>query len=133
MLGNIHIAYLYTFFLGAPVIVFGLNLHKLQTTYAVGAEPYLLSVGMVPLVLVVHVEVVGIKVRGVVLRISFAIYLLHIIIGLCHLQQQAQLSHVCNKLGIGAIHELYAAHLLECDRGKGAQYVVDCCHKRWQK
>ena len=85
LLGNIHMAYLYTFFLGAPVVVFGLNLHKLQTTYAVGAEPYLLSVGMVPLVLVVHV------------------------------------------------HELYAAHLLECDRGKGAQYVVDCCHKRWQK
>lgn len=32
LLGNIHMAYLYTFFLGAPVVVFGLNLHIMSFT-----------------------------------------------------------------------------------------------------
>jgi len=49
------------------VVVLGFNLHKLQTTYAVGAEPDFLAIGVVILVLAVHVEVVGVEVRGVVL------------------------------------------------------------------
>ena len=72
---DIHVRHLNTFFLRAPMVVLGLYLHKLQTTDAVGAEAYLLAVGVVPLVLVVHVERSRVKVRRIVLQIALSVNL----------------------------------------------------------
>ena len=123
---QIHVAHLNALLLGAPVVVLRLDLHELQATDAIGTEAYLLTVGMSPLVLVVHVKLCGVEVRGVVLQITLAVYLLHVVVLLGQQEKLSQLLRVGHKLGVRAVHQLHTAHLFECD---GDKCIKDTSHR----
>ena len=84
---HIHVGYLDAFLLGAPVVVLGLHLHELQMGADIRAETDLLTIGVTPLVLVVHIERRGVEIGGIVLHVAFAVDVLHEIVVLCQLQQ----------------------------------------------
>ena len=117
---HVHVGYLDALLLGAPVVVLGLHLHELQSTDAIGAEAYLLAVGVSPLVLVVHVEGVGVEVGRVVLQITLAVDFLYEIVLLCQLQQLTQLVYVGHELRVRTVHQFYPTHLLQRDGVKRA-------------
>ena len=113
LVSQVHIYHLDALFLSALVVVLCLHLHKLQSVYAVGPETYLLSVGMLPLMHAVHIEVVSIVVCGVILQIALSVNFLHVVFIACHLQQLLELVQIGNEFRISAIHELHATHLVK--------------------
>ena len=117
-IAQIHIVHLDTLLLGASVVVLCLHLHELQMRADIGAETYLLTVGVSVLVGSIHRKVVSIEIGGVVQHVALTINVLNEIVLTGHLQQSKQLLHVGHKLGVCAVHQFHTAHLGECDRLK---------------
>ena len=109
---QVHVVHLDALFLGTLVVVLCLHLHKLQTTDAVGAKTYLLSVRMLPLVHAVHVEVLRVEVCSIILQIARSVDFLHVILITRHFQELLELGHIGNEFRISTVHKLYAAHLV---------------------
>lgn len=112
---HVHVGHLDALLLRTSVVVLGLNLHELQSADAIGAEAYLLAVGMSPLVLVVHIEGAGIEVGCVVLQIALAVYLLYEIVLLRQFQQLVQLVYIGHELRVRSVHQFHPTHLFQRD------------------
>ena len=64
---------------------------------------------------VVEPVVRRVPIYGAVLGDGLAVDALHVVVVLSQRQHLHQLSLVGQKLGVGAVHELDASHLVECD------------------
>ena len=109
-------------FVGALVVVLGLHLQVVQPRGHIRPHAQFLAVEMPVLVHDIHRALGGVEVQGVVGRQTQAIGLLGAVLAPSQLKQSAQHRHRCHKLGVGAVHQLDGAHLLERD---GAELLYD--------
>ena len=101
---QVHIIHLYTLLLCTSMIILRLHLHKLQVGIHVCSEAYFLSVRMSPLMLAIHIEILRIKICGIIQYIPLTACLLDIILPLDHLQEKHQLIHGGHEFRVSAVH-----------------------------
>ena len=65
--------------------------------------------------MVVHIKLLGVEIRGVVFQVTLTINLLHIVVILRHLQEQLQTLGSSNELRICTVHQLHPRHLFQGD------------------
>ena len=114
--GNIKARHGDTFLLCAPFVVLALDFQECQVAVHVLPHAYLLANELPVVVADVHVERVGVVIHRVVGGDAFAVYLLHIVVGLCRLQNSRQHSQRHRVLGVDAVHQLNTLHLAKRDR-----------------
>ena len=113
-----------TFLLGAAVVVLGLHLQEVQARVHIGADAQFLTARMPVLVNDVHVVVGRVEIGRVIGRNAYTIDILGAIVIPGELQQQPEPVNRCDKLGVGAVHQLDATHLVEGDRVICPDYLV---------
>ena len=95
------------------MVVFGLHLKVVKTRIHIGPDAQLLATRMPVLVNDVHVVVGRVKVGRVVAGDALTVNFLRTIVVMGKHQQAAQLIDRRDKLGVGTVHQLDAAHLVE--------------------
>ena len=103
------------FFLGSTVVVFRFHLEESEVAVQVSADANLLT--RCPGVVMLEEETVlgGVPVDGTIGGYALVLDLLHEIFTLRQLQKFYQLAFAGDELGVGAIHQFDAAHLIERD------------------
>ena len=99
--------------LGAAMVILGLHLQKVEPRVHIGADAQFLAPGMTVLMHDIHVVVGRVKVGRVVAGNALAVNLLGTIVVLSQHQQQPQPILSRYKLGVGTVHQLDAAHLVQ--------------------
>ena len=105
-----------TFLLGTPVVVLGFHLQEVETRVHIRADAKLLAPGMTVLVNDIHVVVGRVEIGSIIGRNALTVNILRAIIITGKCQQQLQPVNRCDKLGVGTVHQLDAAHLIKGNR-----------------
>jgi len=110
---RIKVLHVNTFLLGSAVVVLGLHLEEVEARINIGSNAQLLSSDVSIVVNDVHVVVGSVEVGRVVGCQSLPVNHLCSIIIMCKPQKHLEPFNRCDKLGVGAVHQLDATHLVE--------------------
>ena len=108
--------HIHALLLGAPVVVLGLHFQEVEPGVHVGTDAQFLAPGVAVLVNDVHVVVRRVEVSRVVARNAHPVDVLGAVVVVGERQQEFKPADRRDKLGVGAVHQLNATHLIESDR-----------------